>query len=155
MIRLRSLLVVIFLAGVGVSSAWAQDTLSTPARLLREYEAQKKSPVLAGVLEYSFPFAGYAYAGNFRGGLWPAALFMGGFALATPCLFNDLEPCSEDAQRSALTGLVLILASRVWGITGAAHTANDHNRALRQRLQIEPARAPDGLALRISVRVPI
>jgi hypothetical protein len=155
MTKLRALLLVIFLAVTGVSSAQAQDTLSAAGKLVREYESQKKNPVLAGVFEYAFPFAGYAYAGNWRGGLWPAALYMGGFALATPCLFADLEPCSEGAQQTAIAGLVLILASRVWGITGAAHTANDYNRALRQRLQIEPARSPDGLALRIGVRLPM
>jgi hypothetical protein len=150
---LRLVLLATVLLGSCGTGARAQDTLYT-ARL-REYESEKKNAVVAGALEYAFPFAGYAYAGNWRQGVWPGAMYITGFALMLPCAYSDLEPCSTEQQQRLVAGVFLLVASRIWGTVGAAHTASAHNRALRERLQIEPARTRDGLALRLGLRVPL
>jgi hypothetical protein len=148
----RTLCVAAAVLVAGAAPALAQDTLAT-SRVVQQYEAQKKSAVLAGALEYAFPFAGYVYAGNWRRGLAPGALFLGGFLLVTPCAYNDLGPCSDNQQKALLAGAALIVVSKIWGVVGAAHTASDYNQTLRERLQIEPVRARDGYALRIGVQL--
>ena len=148
----RILCITTAILGSGFSGARAQDTLAT-TEILRQYEAQKKNAAVAAVLEYTFPFVGYAYAGNWRRGLAPGGMALGGFLLLAPCAYTDLGPCSDNQQIAALAGITLIVASRIWGAVGASHTATDHNRTLRQRLQIEPGRTPDGFALGVRLRL--
>jgi hypothetical protein len=94
---LRLLWLVAFLAASGVQTARAQDSLTSR---LRQYESDKKNPIVAGALEYTFPFAGYAYAGNWRGGVLPGAVLVTGVALVLPCL----EPCTSEQQQRLIAG---------------------------------------------------
>jgi hypothetical protein len=128
-----------------LSSPPAQDVVSAPgaappraavlpAGVIAEYNALKKSAWTAGLLEYVIPLVGYSYAGDWRRGLWPTGATVAGILMVSPCL----DPCADSAVPWAWAGLMLAGASRIWGIVGAVDTANDHNRALRVRLDIEP-----------------
>jgi hypothetical protein len=134
--------------GLSRASAQVQDSVPQLAVVLQQYEQQRKSGWTAGFLEYLLPLLGYSCAGDWRRGLWPAWLWIsGGLLMTVPCTY--VEDCTDSDWELILVGLTAVVASRVWGVVGAVHTAQDYNRALRVRLNIEPT--AQGLSAGVAV----
>lgn len=99
----------------------AQDT---DARL--QYEAGRKNEAVALGLEAMLPVLGHSYAGDARRGLPPAIVS----GLGIVAVF------ATDNLTVARLGVLAYLGGRGWGLYSAYGTAQDANRALRERLGV-------------------
>lgn len=111
-------------------------------------EQARKSPVVAAILGAYVPLAGYAYAGRWKRGLAPQALWIAGFAgmaYAGDCEGGDgASECSGTRETVGGLGWVSASASVFWGGIGAFRTARAYNRGLEEGLRIELRPAADG-----------
>lgn len=117
-------------------------------------EGGRRSPVGAAILGAYVPLAGYAYAGRWKGGIAPQALwltFAGGMAFASDC---DVDRgCSSAQETVGALAWAAGVASVFWGGVGAYRTARADNHAIEERLQIAARSGPDG-SVSVAVRVP-
>lgn len=110
---------------------------ATTETLLR-YESEKRNEAVSLLLEWFIPVVGHAYAGDASAGLVPAAVTVGGFALAVGGVANCTNfDCEGGAAAAVAGGLVAVVGGRIWGMVSAYQTAGRVNRELRQRLGIE------------------
>ena len=112
-------------------------TPATTETLLR-YEREKRSEVVALLLEWVIPVVGHAYAGDAKAGLVPAGVTVGGLAVmiggAASCGYLE---CDGGAGAAIIGGFVGVIGGRIWGMVSAHQTAGRINRELRQRLGLE------------------
>ncbi len=78
--------------------------------------AESRSALLSGVLEWLVPTVGYAYAGDWKGGLLPNTVRIGG---TIAYLASDANNCEAVCTAGLLAGV----GGTVWAIVGAAKTA--------------------------------
>ena len=78
--------------------------------------SESRSALLSGVLEWYVPTMGYAYAGDWSGGLLPNAVRLGGVVAIWVGVGTDSESV-------LYTGVVAFTAGTVWAVAGAAHAA--------------------------------
>ena len=111
-----------------------------------------KSAVLAGVLEWLVPTVGFAYAGDWKRGLPPAAVTLAGVVLFAATFEFHIFSESE-CNGTCTIGLLMAAGGRIWGIIDAVDTAKDFNRALAQNgLELGLMPGPAGLTLAASWR---
>lgn len=92
-----------------------------------KFNAEKKSELAAGVLEWLIPIVGHAYAGDAQRGLLPAGVSLGGFVLII---------ASGGDTGLVTAGLLGYLVGRIWGIVSAVETASDFNNNLKMKLNL-------------------
>jgi hypothetical protein len=90
-----------------------------------------RSPVAAGFLEYIIPTAGFAYGGDWRRGLLPNALRIGGLVLVVSRSELGLFGTESECQTECKAGFVLAVVGSIWAIAGAVDTTNEFNDRLR------------------------
>lgn len=87
------------------------------------YNDQKRNAWLATGIEALVPTVGHAYAGNWKRGLLPAAVGIGGYAVA----FSVLDSCEgecTDSQNSQIGLAALVgIGGNIWGLISAYDTA--------------------------------
>ncbi len=111
---------------VSVSSArQGQDQ----SQAWNKYQAEKKSELTAGVLEFLIPVVGHAYAGNAGKGVVPAVVSVGGLVVA-------IVGAGNLDYTIALLGYLGYLGGRIWGIVSAVQTADDYNMNLKRKLNL-------------------
>ena len=101
-----------------------------------KYNAEKKSELAAGVLEWLIPVVGHAYASDAERGLLPAGVSVGGLVL----IF------ASGGESGLITvGLLGYLVGRIWGIVSAVQTAEDFNNNLKSKLNLslKPMKFPN------------
>lgn len=103
------------------------------------YNAEKKSEVIAAVLEAAIPVVGHAYAGDANRGIVPALISAGGIVL----MFVSVESLSLSGYG---LGLVVYLGGRIYGVVSAIQTAEDYNKKLKKKLNLSivPLKNPNG-----------
>jgi hypothetical protein len=91
------------------------------------------SALAAGLLEWVFPTAGFAYAGDWKRGLLPNVLRVGSYVgfVATADWISGGNECEGDAA-CVVFGLSSV-ATTVWAIVGAVHAAQDYNASIVQQ----------------------
>ncbi|MBM3712835.1 MAG: hypothetical protein FJW56_05300 [Actinobacteria bacterium] len=112
-----------------------------------KFNAEKKSELTAGILEWLIPVVGHAYAEDAGRGLIPAGVSVGGLVL----IF-----ASGGETGLVTVGLLGYLIGRVWGIVSAVETASDFNNNLKSKLNLtlKPMKFPNnnfGYAISISL----
>lgn len=85
---------------------------------------ESPSPFVSGFLEYWLPTAGYAYAGDWKRGLLPNAVRMGGMVL----FIKNLDGGSGG---QFVLGLFSGFGGTVWAVVGASKTASRRSHAPR------------------------
>lgn len=96
------------------------------------------SPWTSGFLEFVFPTAGFAYAGDWKRGLLPNAFRVGALIGFAETYDDATDTCEDDCTAWSIA----LLATTVWAIVGAAQTATDYNAAVREpssTLLVEPS----------------
>lgn len=140
---------VVMLAG----TVYAQERPADNA--LARYNAERKSEFGAAALEWVLPVLGHAYAGDASRGLKPLAVSGGGLVLIvvglSMCQDEFLGTCVERGNAAVtLLGLGGWIGGRIWGIVSALDLAQEHNEALRRRLNLTLQPAPGGVGLGLS-----
>jgi hypothetical protein len=126
----------------------------SPRRFDFHDEGGRRSPVGAAILGAYVPLAGYAYAGSWKRGIAPQALwlsFAAGMAYASDC--DSDGGCSSTQETVGAVAWMAGVASVFWGGVGAYRTARAHNRAVEERPQIEARSGGDG-SVSVGLRVP-
>jgi hypothetical protein len=127
-----------------------QDT-SLTLRIF-QYENEKKSPGLAVALNL-IPPLGYAYAGNVKRGLIPAAFVWGGaiaaVAIQGDCVVYDYywgfcQEWENEDSPAYLAASFAIVGGFVWGLVDSYSTVQARNRRLRERLKLAVLPASGG-----------
>jgi hypothetical protein len=126
------------------------------------YEEDSQSALVAVLLDLLiFPPIGNLYAGDDRGTIVTALLFLGGAASIvygaghSGCR-SETGMCRESALLPV--GILMLMGGYVYAPISAAMAVSDHNRDLRQRLGLEPpmsfalAPLPSGAAAALSLR---
>ena len=149
--KLTLLPVILTLLAAGAAQAQEREEVSVQDLLA--YESEKKSEAVALMLELVLPTLGHVYAGDFKRGVIPALVSVGGMAAwmigAVGSAFN-----SNDADNWMRFGAIAAIGGRVWGLVTAPGTAKQFNERLRQKLGIETTSisvGPHGLQLALSV----
>jgi len=150
--RIFSLLLCFTILGCALNLS-AQQNTTNDAWL--KYNAEKKSEALSGILEACIPLVGHAYVGDVKRGFVPAAVSVGGLALAIIAPFSGSE---GSIVALGSIGWLAYLGGRVWGVVSAINTANDYNANLRNKLNLslQPINDPQmgtlgyGLALTVN-----
>lgn len=109
-----------------------------------------RSPGAAKVLEIYIPTAGFAYGGNWRRGLLPNAVRIGGLYLAVAAIFRDSDLLfggnDLKCQTECKAGFVLGVLGTGWAVKGAVDVTNEFNDRLRAAVALNPhslaARSP-------------
>lgn len=104
------------------------------------YDAEKRNEWVAAGLELvlpTVPTLGHAYAGDWKRGIPPATLRMGGLAFSMYSFFGCSSEDDEVCSWLGVGGGFVFLGGLAWGVVSAYHTARDGNRALRERLGIQ------------------
>ena len=104
------------------------------------YNAQKKHEWLAVGLEVILPTAGHAYSGDWRRGVTPAILQIGGLAVVS-AVYSDcgsVNTCTSNQDITMGTAAIVAVGGAVWSYVSAYYTAAGRNRDLRDRLGITP-----------------
>jgi len=116
----------------------APDTAPAPVRI----QFQKKSPVVAALLEAALPTAGYQYAGEGRRGTAPAVMtgvgaglvvFGAVFTMTQIMSFDVSESEFNLASAAVSVGMGLYIVGRIWGVAGVYAAVSETNRLLDQR----------------------
>lgn len=131
--------------------------------------ADRKDPLVAGILSWIFPGIGSFYAGNSGHGVRHVLIEVGGFGLliAGVAAAEDEILSTGDIQEGSegllIAGVAVLLVNGVWSIIAAVGDANAHNRGGgggRGGLGFESERwvAPSGTSLegaepRVKVRL--
>ena len=114
-----------------------------------KYNSEKKDEFIAGALEFLVPIVGHAYAGDASRGVLPTLVSVGGLGLyiigVSSAISGDLSNVSSGFSTASL-GLLIYFGGRVWGIVSAVQTAQDHNNALKRKLNLSivPYQNPNG-----------
>lgn len=114
------------------------------------YNAEKKSEFAAAGIEWFIPVLGHAYVGDTQRGVKPALVSAGGLG---GIIAGAVVGGNGGGVLIGL-GLLTYAGGRVWGIVSALETAQEHNAALKKRLNLSIAPAPNehgvlvGLTLR-------
>jgi len=100
------------------------------------------SALAAGLLEWVFPTAGFAYAGDWKRGLLPNVLRVGAYVgfIGTADWLSSGDACEGD--NACRVFAVAAVATTVWAIVDAVNTAHDHNASIVQQatgLFVEPS----------------
>jgi len=119
----------------------------------------EKSPVAAGVLEWTLPTLGYGYAGDWTRGVPSALVRIAGVALFLPHLgsaFLFVEPPSCESK--CVAGAVMLVGGTIWAIVDAGRTASRENARRRDAVlgsTVMPILGPTGrgIGVRISVGI--
>ncbi|HLL45822.1 MAG TPA: hypothetical protein VK399_03905 [Longimicrobiaceae bacterium] len=109
----------------------------------------RRSPLLAGAVEYLVPTLGHAYAGDWERGLPPAGVTVLGAAGVVAGFGDCLDETGCDLF---LAGIATFAAGKLWGIWSAVDAARDRNRALAAGLR--PALSVRSGELRMGVSLP-
>jgi hypothetical protein len=129
---------------VVMTLAWGQGASGQASDTV--YVGSHHNPVTAGVLEFfSFPTAGFAYAGDWSRGLLPNAFRLGS-GIAFAATYDDGGDECDDA---CALWAIAFLGSTIWATVEAANTAKDYNARMREPRElvlIEPSPA-GGLSL--------
>lgn len=103
------------------------------------YVGSRHSAFAAGFLEFVFPTAGFAYAGDWTRGFLPNAVRIGS-GIAFDVSYDEATYECDDACTVWAVGF---LAATVWAIVGAVRTAHDYNETIRTQppssLLLEPS----------------
>lgn len=135
--------------------AWAQATDGTgtgdpPAT------SRSPNPLVAGVVEWVVPTVGYAYAGDWRKGLVPNTVRVGGLVLFATQVNSAARSSEEDRCPSAcVAGFILAGVGTVWAVVGAASTASSRahrNRDVGARISVTPTSVR---GMSVGLRVPL
>ena len=116
-----------------------------------------RSPGAAKFLEIFIPTAGFAYGGNWRRGLLPNAVRIGGLYLGVATLFRDSEHLfgsgGLECRTECKAGFVLAAVGSAWAIGGAVDVTNEFNDRLRAAsAQVTISPSPDrGLSIGLRV----
>lgn len=148
--KLTLLPVILTLLAAGAAQAQEREEVSVQDLLA--YESEKKSGAVALMLELALPTAGHGYAGDFKRGVIPALVSVGGMAAWTIGALGSIF--SNDESNLMLFGSIAAIGGRVWGLVTAPGTAKQFNERLRQKLGIETTSisvGPHGLQLALSV----
>ncbi|MEW6507330.1 MAG: hypothetical protein AB1432_06235 [Bacteroidota bacterium] len=113
-------LVCLFLITSNLSAQTSSDAWT-------KFNAEKKSELVAGVLEWLIPIVGHAYAEDAQRGLLPAGVSLGGLVLVF----------ASGGETGLITvGVLGYLVGRIWGIVSAVETATDFNKSLKSKLNL-------------------
>lgn len=130
----RAVLVTMALLLPGAGDLAAQSPVQAPDTV---FLASEHSPVVAGVVEWLLPTAGFAYGGDWTRGFVPnvvrTASFIG---------FMKTGGDSNRCEGACPAWGVALVAGTVWAIVDAVDTARDHNARVRRLvagLSLEPA----------------
>ncbi len=118
-----------FLLVLLVTAAMAEPALAQATDTV--VVGTRHSPVASGLLEFVFPTAGFAYAGDWTRGFLPNALRIGtaiGFGVTGDGPEDDV--C--EGEGACQVWAIAFLSATVWSIVGAVQTANDHNRDISE-----------------------
>lgn len=116
----RVLVCAILLAGIpGVAQGQVADTV---------FVGTHHSPWASGLLEMTFPTAGFAYAGDWTRGFLPNAVRLASLVGVGVTAEDDGETCDDACAAWSLA----VLGSTIWAIIGAVNTAHDYNEAVRE-----------------------
>jgi len=134
-----SLIAIFFVLTSAIALSQGIDT-----EKLRMYESEKKSELVASLLEGFIPLAGYAYAGdNIINGFAPAYVSASGLGLMAIGLFVSLLSecetffgCSTEESVLIVSGILTYLGGRVWGIISTLDTVKQFNNNLKSQLGI-------------------
>jgi hypothetical protein len=122
------------------------------------YDAQKKDPFVALLLEILVPGVGSIYAGHALGAVVTWAFLIAGVVLFAIGLDKVSDHGflgrSNSGGTEILLGLLVMAGGRVYGFVDSWTSARDHNRKLRERLGLPafvslgvvPLRTSAGLA---------
>jgi hypothetical protein len=111
-----------------------------------ELPSSRKDPLVAGVLEWVLPTAGYAYAGNWKKGVAPGVLRYGGAVvvlLAIPFMDGS---SSVTCNAQCITGAAMAITGVVWGTAGSVNTAKGHNARVSGSASFLPTPSGTGLS---------
>lgn len=109
----RTILFALMLATPASVRAQAPEFLAPTDTL---YFTESRSALVSAFLEFSVPMLGYAWAGNWKRGLLPNTVRIGGVALM-------LAGWTGDDGTLAATGIVAAVTGTVWAVVGAGVTA--------------------------------
>lgn len=145
---LASLAVLIIASARGLE-AQAADSSHVAVR-------SEKSPLLAGVLEWAVPTAGYAYAGHWSRGIPPELVRFTGVVLVLAQQyvgpFGTRRPCNAQC----VIGTGMAVGGTIWAIADAAMTTDRENakrRAPRSVSVVAPVCGRGGLGLSVRFSV--
>jgi hypothetical protein len=155
------------LARVSITLATVAILVSSPAGLCGQDAAQepagdtarvvaisKKYPIAAGVLEFLYPTAGYAYAGNWSRGFPPALVRVTGAVLLAEFAIGYMAalPCTARCA----TGAAMYFGGTIWAVFDAGATATRTNvRKLEASggISVYPTLGQEGFG--VGARVPV
>lgn len=116
-----------------------------------------RSPLAAGLLEWAVPTVGYAYAGNWRRGIVPNLVVVGGLVLTLNAFVEesmDVWTADEpECDTGCWIGLALLVGGKIWAIAGAVDEASDFNRRLRGAVSAMTLETTAGGGLSVGLRV--
>ncbi|MEM7417800.1 MAG: hypothetical protein AAF389_20085 [Gemmatimonadota bacterium] len=114
---------------IGVAGAIALAAIQPALASAQNDELEPHAPnaIGAGVLEWLVPTAGYAYAGDWKAGLVPNAVRVGGLVL----FVASYDEAGEQCGSACALGLVAGLGGTLWAIFGAAGKAGERSARVR------------------------
>ena len=125
----RTILTALTLSTPTITAAQAPPILA-PSDIV--YVTESRSPLVSGFLEFSFPMVGYVWAGDWKRGVLPSSIRLGGVVLM-------LAGWNAEDGTATATGIIAAFTGTIWAIVGAGVTAAERNA--------RPARRGSGMAM--------
>lgn len=117
---LLSLYFMLFVGFIMAQTAAAQSAdKASDIQKWNQYQAEKKSEVLAGVLELAVPVLGNAYAGQAMKRVLPGIVRVGGWVIMVASSVDDYDDYYGENANKVLLGAAISTAGAVWGTVRA------------------------------------
>ena len=142
--------------GVAIILVALMASLPTPVKSQAEPQPEpqsaesvgsRRSPVLAGALEYFIPTIGHAYAGDWKRGIGSNIVRIGGVILVAieQQGSEGVLPSDSGCAEMCLIGVGVAAVGTAWAIWSAVKTANDfNNERSTAPLTLTLSPTPDG-----------